>query len=280
MITRRNFIVGTSATAIAALILPKNLFAMPGNKMIGIQLYTIRDLVNKDFKGTLKMLSEIGYQTIEAAGYADRKFYGMSCQDYKSLVIDLGLIPISSHAGVTLENASQVIDDHLEAGISYLVVPSMPNENRESLDGYLKIAEDFNKIGELCKNSGIKFGYHNHAFEFEEIQGMIPFDILIENTSPDLVLIELDIYWMIYGGGIPIIYFEKYPGRFKLWHVKDMDDSPMRESTEIGSGTVDFKGLFEYGVLSGLEYYFVEQEAFRIDPIKSITRSFDFLKTI
>lgn len=280
MITRRKFIQGTSAVAIATMAFPKSLLAFENNKMIGIQLYTIRDLVSSDLKGTLKKLAKIGYKTIEAAGYNDGTFYGMLPKDYSNFVADMGLIPLSSHAGVPLENAQKIIDDHAEAGITYLVVPSIPAERRKTLDDYFKIANEFNEIGELCKKSGLTFGYHNHAFEFEVVDGRKPYDVLLSNTQADLVTMQLDTYWMIYGESDPIEYFNNYPGRFKLWHVKDMDDSPKRESTEIGSGIIDFPELFDNSDSAGLEYYFVEQEEFKMDPVKSITQSFNYLNSL
>jgi sugar phosphate isomerase/epimerase len=280
MITRRKFIQGTSAAAIAGLMLPKSLLAFENNKMIGIQLYTIRDLVNADLKGTLKKLAKIGYRTIEAAGYGNRMFYGMPATEYKNFVTDLGLIPLSSHAGVTLENAQQVIDDHAEAGITYLVVPSIPKEKRQLLDDYLKLSDEFNQIGELCKKAGLTFGYHNHAFEFDLMNGRKPYDVLLSQTEAELVTMQLDTYWMVYGGSNPVEYFNNFPGRFKLWHVKDMDKTEKRESTEIGSGIIDFKELFTMQEKAGLEYYFVEQEEFKMDTIKSITQSFNYLNSI
>lgn len=280
MITRRKFIQGTSAAAIAALALPKSLFAFENNKMIGIQLYTIRDLVNADLKGTLKTLAKIGYKTIEAAGYNDGTFYGMPPKEYRKFVTELGLRPLSSHARVPLENAQMVIDQHAEAGITYLVVPSIAKEKRQSMDDYFKIADEFNKIGELCEKSGLVFGYHNHAFEFEMIDGRKPYDILLNNTESDLVTMQLDTYWMIYGESDPVEYFNNYPGRFKLWHIKDMDNTADRESTEIGNGIIDFRELFENSDEAGLEYYFVEQEEFKMDPVKSITQSFNYLNSL
>lgn len=280
MITRRKFIQGTSAAVLASMAFPKSLIAMPENKIIGIQLYTIRDLVNADLKGTLEKLAKIGYKTIEAAGYSEGRFYGMPAGDYKNFVSDLGLIPISSHAGFNLENAQQVIDDHVEAGITYLVVPSIPAEKRQSMDDYKKLADEFNKIGELCKKSGLTFGYHNHAFEFEQMDGRVPYDVLLGFTESELVTMQLDTYWMIYGGSNPKDYFKRYPGRFKLWHVKDMDNTEKRESTEIGSGIIDFNELFKMKEKAGLEYYFVEQEEFKMDPVDSITKSFNYLNSL
>jgi sugar phosphate isomerase/epimerase len=277
---RRNFIKTTSVAAVASLVLPKISLASQWNKMVGIQLYTIRDLVNKDFEGTLKMLSGIGYRTVEAAGYSEGKFYGLSPEKYQDVVRGYGLLPISSHAGVSLENAQQTIDDHLRSGAKYLVVPYLPEEKRQTIDDYKKIADEFNQIGDLCTKAGLTFGYHNHAFEFEEIEGEIPYNILLENTEPDLVTMQLDTYWMVYGGYDPLEYFNNFPGRFKLWHVKDMDNSEKKESTEVGSGILPFKEYFKLKNKAGLEYYFLEQEEFKMDMEKSITQSFSYLNSL
>jgi sugar phosphate isomerase/epimerase len=280
MITRRNFIKWTSAAALAGMVFPKNLLAFHKDKIIGIQLYTIRDLVNADLEGTLKMLNEVGYKSIEAAGYQNGQFYGLSPKEYKKLVLDNGLAPLSSHSRIDLKTVQNVIDDHCEAGMSYLVVPSIPVEQRKTVDGYLRQAEEFNKIGELCKKSGLTFGYHNHAFEFEPLDDKIPYRILLDNTDPEFVTMQLDTYWMVYGGSDPLAYFDEYPGRFKLWHIKDMDKSEARESTEIGDGIINFKKMFRHAPEAGLECYFVEQEEFKMDTVESIRRSFNYLNSI
>jgi len=279
MLSRRTFIKTTAAATLASLVLPSNLLAGPTNKDIGIQLYTIRDYVNDDLPGTLATLKKIGYGTVEAAGYGDGKFYGMSPKEFRKLVIDSGLKPISSHCSVNPKNAQQVCDDHLEAGASYVVVPSMAKEYRENLDGYKTIAEDFNKIGEICNKSDLAFGYHNHAFEFEKLDNEIPYDVLLHNTDADLVFYQLDTYWMVYGGYSPVDYFKQFPGRFELLHVKDMDETSDRKSTEIGNGFIDFRKILK-SRKSGMEYIFVEQEEFAIDPIESITASFNYLNSL
>ena len=280
MTNRRSFIKGLAAASAAGLIIPETLFAMPTKKTIGIQLYTIREMVNKDFKGTLKILSEIGYNSVEAAGYGDRKFYGYEPQEYAKICNDYGILPLSSHSGINIENADTVIEDTAKAGMSYLVLPSIPKEKRQTLDDYKRLADEFNQIGEKCKKSGLKFGYHNHAFEFEKLDDQIPYNLLLENTDPDLCFMQLDFYWMVYGGYDPLDYFSRYPKRFELWHVKDMDKTEQRATTEIGQGTIDFPGLFEMKRKSGMKYYFVEQEEFKMDMVESITMSYKYLSTL
>jgi sugar phosphate isomerase/epimerase len=280
MHNRRNFLKTLSAATIAGLTIPKYLLAMKKEKIIGIQLYTIRDMVKEDFEGTLSLLSDIGYRSVEAAGYSNRKFYGYYPKEYKKIVEGYGLMPLSSHSNLSLDSAQKTIDDTLEAGMSYLVIPSIPAEERKSLDYYKRLANEFNKIGELCQKSGLTFGYHNHDFEFKKIDGVIPYNILLENTDPDLVTMQLDLYWIMYGGFNPTEYFQQFPGRFKLWHVKDMDKTAEMESTEVGKGIINFQQIFKKQKQAGLEYIFVEQESFKLEPEESIAISYHYLKNL
>ena len=277
---RRDFVKGMSAAVAAGVLMPLPLKALGMEKVIGIQLYTLRDLVNEDFLGTLKKVRKAGFNMVEAAGYRDGKFYGYTPQEYRKITTDMGFFPKSSHTYVSVDNAQQVAEDTANAGASYLVMPSFPKEKRTSLDGYKQVADEFNIIGEACRNVGLKFGYHNHAFEFEKMDGQVPYDILIKNTDPELVCMQIDLYWMVYGGYDPLDYFKKYPGRFELWHVKDMLGDESRESTEIGNGKLDFKAFFKESQNAGLQYYFLEQEAFAMDPIESITKSYNYLNSL
>ena len=280
MITRRTFVKGVSATVAASMVLPLKLSAFMPKKIIGIQLYTLRNQVKEDFTGTLQKIADIGYNAIEAAGYADGKFYGYPPKEYKKINEDFGLIPQSSHTMVNIENIDKVIEDTLEAGMTYLVLPYLSEDKRRTIDEYKKTAEEFNKIGERCKNSGLQFAYHNHAFEFEKMNGIIPYDILLEQTNPEFVTMQLDLYWMVYGGYEPIDYFGKYPGRFGLWHVKDMDNTEKRESTEIGKGIIDFEKVFADKERAGMKYFYLEQESFKIPPFESIAISYNYLNNL
>ena len=280
MLSRRTFVKSIAAAGALTAIFPDELIASPITKQIGIQLYTIRDLVQKDLVGTLYKLAEIGYRTIETAGYQDGKFYGHPPVEFKKLVNGIGLNPLSSHSGLTLDNIDKSIADASDAGMKYLVLPSIPGDKRKTLDDYKKIADDLNKMGEKCKNAGIIFGYHNHAFEFQKMENELPYDLLLENTEADLVTMQLDTYWMIYGGYEPVDYFKKFPGRFKLWHVKDMVDDPSKESTEIGNGIVDFPSIFKLRKKAGMEYIFLEQEEFKMDTWDSLKISFQYLNQL
>ncbi|MCF8373427.1 MAG: sugar phosphate isomerase/epimerase [Bacteroidales bacterium] len=280
MSTRRSFIKTISAATVAGMVFPYRALAIPANKEVGLQLYSIRELVKKDLAGTLKILKEIGYSTIEAAGYGNNNFYDLNPGDFKTIVFDEGLNPLSSHCGITIENAQKTIDDHLEGGFSYIVLPSIPGEKRKSIDDYKTLADEFNQIGELCKKNGFGFGYHNHAFEFEKKDGQIPYDVLLNETEADKVFFQLDTYWIVYGGYQPVEYFNKFPGRFKHLHIKDMDKGAEKHSTEIGSGIINFKEIVGATNISGMEHIIVEQEHFTIDPIESITQSYNYINSL
>lgn len=277
---RRTFLKTTSVALAAGLVIPKFSSAFKKDKMIGIQLYTIRDLVKEDLAGTLQILSKIGYRSVEAAGYSNRKFYGLAPVEYKKLVEGYGIKPMSTHSKFTLADADAVIEDTLTAGMDFIFIPWLAEDDRKTLDQYKKLADDFHKIGEKCHSAGLTFGYHNHDFEFHELENKIPYDLLLERTDPKYVSMQLDLYWMVYAGYSPLDYFKKYPGRFASWHVKDMEKGDKKESTEIGNGIIDFKEIFSKKNEAGMECYFVEQEAFKIDPLESIEQSCQFLKTL
>lgn len=281
MTTRRNFIKKTSAAAATlALIQPTNIFDLIKNNQIGIQLYTIRKELEKDFNGTLVKIAKIGFNTIETAGYSDRTFYGYEPKAFKKYTKDIGLKTLSSHANVQLDKLDYIIEDHLNAGMKYLVKPSINHERRKSIDGYKKVAEEFNIIGEKCKKSGLRFGYHNHSSEFKELEGQIPYDVLLDNTDPDYLTMQLDTYWIVRSGNDPLEYFKKYPGRFELLHIKDMEKGGEKDSTEIGSGVIDFKQIFAENKLSGVKHYFLEQESFKMPVFESLAISYAYLKNI
>ncbi len=279
MLTRRTFIRNVAAAGTLCAVNPSSLMAA-GAMDIGLQLYSIRDLVRDDLPGTLEKLAGIGYRTVETAGYGDRKFYGYAPAEFKSLAEGLGLRALSSHSGVNPGNIGHTIEDALSAGMQYVVLPSIPAERRKTIDDYKTIAAELNAMGEKCSEAGLTLGYHNHAFEFEAMDGMIPYDVLLQETEADLVTMQIDTYWIRYGGYEAVDYFRKYPGRFKMWHIKDMAVGESRESTEIGSGTLDFPAIFKLRKKAGMECVFVEQEEFRMDPWESLAISWNYLNNI
>ncbi len=250
-------------------------------KDVGLQLYSLRDLINKDVPGILDSVGKVGYTFVEAASYGDGKFYGMDPVAFKELCEKNGLKFLSSHTShdcpddlsdaATWEWWTQCIDAHAAAGVKYIVQPSMGGKAYASLEGLKKYCEYFNKVGEMCNAKGIRFGYHNHSGEFKEMDGKKIYDIMLESTDPKNVMFEIDLYWAVEGGVNPVDYFKKYPGRFELWHVKDVK--------EIGaSGKMDFKTIFENAKGSGMNYIIVEQEAYSMPQIQSVKASYDYLK--
>jgi sugar phosphate isomerase/epimerase len=281
MITRRNFLKTTAFTAIGATLLPGFLKANPSKANIGLQLYTVRDHISKDLHGTLKEVARIGYTWLEAAGYSDGKFYGLVPAEFKKLVTDLGMQVVSSHCSFKSDESKQVVDAHLELGASYVVYPSVSIPEQPTGEDYYLATAFLNAIGLLCSQSGLKFGYHNHDFEFKPVGETTGFDIMLERTDPELVCFEADIYWMAFAGADPRDYFRKYPGRFSLWHVKDMEDSPEKNFTEVGNGTIPYKKYFEKAIDdSGMNYFFVEQDSCPGDPLESIEISHNYLSNL
>jgi len=280
MITRRTFLKTTAFASFAALMSPRILRAATLNKNIGLQLYTLRDAMSQDLPGTLAKISEIGYTWLEAAGYHDGKFYGLRPREFKKIVDDLGMQLISSHATFEPEQQQPALDAHAELGVKYLVYPMLPVNKKETIDHYSRASARFNEIGEACLRSGLKFGYHNHAFEFVKIDETTGFDILLELTDPELVCFQSDLYWMVYAGADPVEYFQKYPGRFELWHVKDMEDNPERDFAPVGTGIMDYKRIFGQKQQAGLAFFFVEQDDCKIDPLESVKISYRNLKKI
>lgn len=254
----------------------------------GLALYTVRDAMSEDPKGTLQKVADIGYKYIEAANYEDGKFYGMEPTAFKDYLDGIGLVPVSSHnSTVTLENADQMIADVKAAGFKYFVIPVPPMghfkfdpETRtiSMSEEVEEITNIINTIGEKCTQAGLELLYHNHAFEFEEnSKGIIPMDYFIEHTNPKHVNFQLDLYWANKAEVDPIEYFKKTPGRFKSWHVKDMDDQG--RFAPVGAGNIDFAKILQQKELSGMEYYFVEQDmAFDQTPIEAIQISHKALK--
>lgn len=259
-------------------------------KFGGLALYTVRDAMSNDPKGTLKAVADAGYTYFEAAGYDNGKFYGMSPKDFKALSETFGLIPLSSHqGGITLKNLDQMIIDVKAAGFKYFVIPVPPMDLFKSVTSERDMSivgdpEQFvfilNTIGEKCKKAGLLLLYHNHDFEFKKgDNGEVVLNYVIEHTNPDFVNFEMDLYWVTKAGGDPVAYFEKYPGRFKMWHVKDMDDQG--RFSPVGKGNIDFGRILAKKDLSGMNYYMVEQDnTFDISPIDAIKISHEGLKTI
>ena len=260
-------------------------------KFGGLALYTVRDAMGEDPKETLKAVADAGYKNIEAASYADGKFYNMSPADFKAFLDEVGLTPVSTHQGsVTLDNADQMMADVKAAGFEYFVIPVPPmglfkfdqaTKTMNMTGGAANLAEIVNTLGKKADAAGLKLLYHNHDFEFKKDEkGIVPIDYLLENSDPKYVNFQMDLYWVTKAGADPVAYFEKYPGRFKIWHVKDMDDQG--RFAPVGKGKIDFKRILEQKELSGMQYYMVEQDMTfdGLQPLEAIKISHEGLKEI
>lgn len=263
---RRGFVAGALATGFGG-ALPLRAQENGGSGLSpGLQLYTIRRQMREDVPSALALVADIGYRHAEFAGY-----YGHPARELRLMLDDLGLSAPAAHVSQTdmTENPDAAIESALILGHRYLVLPAINLESRASLDGYYRMAERFNAWGEACDRAGLRFAYHNHAFEFELADGQVPYDVLLDETDPALVEFELDLYWIRAAARSELEYFERYPGRFTLWHVKDMDTRG--EMIDVGDGIIDFASLFDRDD-TGVRYAFVEHDN-TSDPESTIRRS-------
>ncbi len=277
MQTRREFLIQTGALTLGTMLLSS--FDVTGKKISnpGIQLYTIRKEMLEDATGTLKKLAALGIKQIESAGSAKGAYYGLTPTEMKSICSDLGMTLRSGHIHLD-DKWQQTMDAAVASGQEYLICSSMPS-NGQTIDNYKKVAEAFNKAGEASKKLNIKFGYHNHDYEYEKVNGTVLYDVLLDNTDPSFVCFELDLGWVVASGNDPLDYFTRYPGRFPLWHLKDMD-MVKKHSTEFGKGGLDIKKMFQNRKRSGLKYFFIEQEEYTSTPIESMQYNLDYLKKL
>lgn len=278
---RRAFIKAGGAGMLAGMLMPKiTIASLIPSKKIGLQLYTLRDAMNNDPGGCLEHVAKIGYTELEAAGYNDGKFYGFEPAEFTSMVEDLGMKLVSSHVTFDDESIGRVLDAHRKAGIQYLVWPWLSKEQRSSIGHYKEFAEKCNVVGKMCKDNNMCFGYHNHDFEFYETDGKIPYDLLLDETDPELVCMELDLYWITYAGKDPKSYFKKYPGRFELLHIKDMAGDGSKDMIEVGKGIIDYAELFGLAHEAGMQRFFIEQDTIKGDAFESVKSSFEYLNSI
>ncbi len=288
--SRRHFL-GQLGALSALAVLPTGIASAKSVKTFGVQLYTLRDVIEKDLTGTLGKLSKLGYTELE--GYSTDKgiFYGKSAKEFRQICTDNGLKLISHHvsggwdeqrAGNTvkltmLNKWDELCATVVEAGASYIVVPYIPSKDRADLESYQRIADQLNVAGEVANKAGLKLCYHNHDFELKAIEGEVPYDVMLRNTESNLVNFEMDLFWVVKAEQDPVSYFKKYPGRFPLWHVKDLG-AETKDTTEVGSGTIDFKAIFQLAKTAGMEHHFVEQDRCPGETIVSVGKSIQYLR--
>lgn len=270
---RRAFIGTVGAAALAAHRLPP-----PASRLnkIGVQLYTVREAMARDVERTLAQVAAIGFQEVEFAGY-----FGKTPAAMRAILDRHGLAAPSAHIPIELlgRNWAAALEEAHTLGHRYLCVAWIPAERRRTLDGYKRVAELFTRAGEESHAHGIRFAYHNHAYEFAPLEGRVPLEVLIAETDPAHVWFEMDLYWIIKGGGDPLAYFDHYPHRFPLVHVKDSAGPPEHRMVDVGAGSIDWARLFAQRGRAGIRHYFVEHDE-PPDPFASIRTSYEYLRRL
>ena len=303
MIQRRNFLKQSGTIALGGLLFSNksiaSLFNEPAKHALGVQLFTFFNVIDADVKGTLQKIAAVGYKEIESAFSKKGGYYGMKPKDFAAMLKDLGLVWTSHHVlgapfklppGAKMpldpdgkpiviphmnnlrDNMQQLVDEAAEGGVKYLVCANTPINTLDEINSSLEVLI---RTGEACKKAGIQFVYHNHDAEFHTIEGKVPYEIFLSQTNADVVKMELDLAWAIKGGKDPIELFKQNPGRFPLWHLKDLD-AKYETILPVGSGTIDFKRIFENARLAGMQHLFIEHDM-PVDGFASITSSFNYL---
>jgi sugar phosphate isomerase/epimerase len=283
MPSRRDFIKQSSLFSAGLLVKPSDFFK--AKTPVGIQLYTLRNDIDKDAKGTIGKVAALGYKEVETFGYTDGKFFGMPASGFAEFLKSVGLTSPSGHyfaGGFFLKEKWEeawlpLLNDAKTIGQHYVVVPYVDNGDRKT-EAYKNLAQQLNKAGEMAKASGLELAYHNHDFEFKDLGGQTGFNILLKETDPKLVKMELDIYWSVKAGYNPVDLFKASPGRYPLWHVKDMDNTDKKYFTEVGNGVINFKNIFANAKLSGMKHFFVEQDVCPGPPIESAAKSITYIR--
>jgi len=296
MLTRRNFLQTSTVLCGAALLGTKRLNASPFGLPIGLQLYSVRELLPNDYAGTLKQLAALGFGEVEAAGY-----YGLSVKQVKQALGDAGLRMPSAHYSYNdlHRDFDNILAFNKELGVEFIICsfPGMKDPSRLkdktfrgmvqafNLDDWRWNAEQFNAIGTKIKAAGMRFGYHNHTMEFAAQDGVVPFDELLRLTDPELVTIEMDCGWVMVGGGDAVDYLKRYPNRISMLHVKDFKktDKPASvvdppPAAELGTGTADYHPIFAAAKMANIKHYFVEQEEFNMPPMQSLKIDAEYMK--
>lgn len=297
MTTRRSFLQKVSFASAAVFLSPSlvtTALAAPAKvSKIGIGLFTLREQLTADVKATIEQVAKIGYNQVETyygypGKYEMKGFWGLEAKDFNTLLKANGLTSPSGHYNLTEFLSSgddKVLKSHIETaatvGQKYFVIPALPTDIRANgtLDDYKRMASKFNQAAELCQKSGLKLAYHNHNFEFKDQgNGATGYEILLAETDAKLVGFELDIFWAVNAGLNPVDMFKKNPGRYKMFHVKDMDKTDKAVFVEVGSGRIDFKRIFAAAKLAGVDYIFTEQDIIRKAPYESIAESYNYVR--
>jgi sugar phosphate isomerase/epimerase len=287
MLSRRSFILNSSMAAAAALLVPSFACVASDKKSVGLQLYSLRDELPKDLKGTIAKVAKAGFKEVETYGFSIKdQFWGLTPAEFKKLLDDNGLTAPSGHYGLgsyltdgNTEELKAAIAAAKVLGSEYVTIPWLDESIRKSADDYKKIAVKINEAGKLAKEAGIRLAYHNHNFEFDKQGDTTGYEILLKGTDKNLVDFELDLYWVVRSGNDPIKLFKENPGRFTMWHVKDMDKANPALNAEVGTGSINFKPIFADAKLSGMKHFFVEHETnYKPNPMESVAASCAYIK--
>ena len=282
--TRRNFIKHTGLLATGAALLPS--FACNSMSSIGLQLYSLRDIISEDITNIIEKVAAIGYKEVETYGYSKKDgFWGLDAKAFASLLKQNGLKSPSGHFdmdGFMEGKGSDNLKSYIEAanvlGNKYVTVPYLQESTRITADDYKKVASKLNEAASLCKSSGLRLAYHNHDFEFTKFGNTTGYEIMLNETDKNLVDFEMDLYWVVRSRVDPLLLFKAHPKRFTMWHIKDMDKKNNALNTEIGQGAVNFKSIFTEAKLAGVKHYFVEHEFnYKPDELGSIKTSFEYV---
>jgi sugar phosphate isomerase/epimerase len=279
---RRDALRALSAAGVTALAAPRQLFAQQSQgrlSRIGLQLYTVRRLMERDVDGTLRRVADIGFREVEFAGHFNRP-----ARSLRATLDKLGLTSPASHLGLqdfTAERAGRTFDTAATLGHSYVVIAWIDNHLRQNPDDWKRIADQFSRIGEVAKKYKMQFAYHNQEYDHQPISGRVPLDLLLESTDPSLVRFELDLYWITKGAGGSEWqrYFARWPGRFPMLHVKDSAGPPQHEMRDVGAGKIPFAQIFAQRERAGIQHFFVEHDE-PADPLASIRSSYDYLRRL
>jgi len=279
--TRRTFLatLGVAALGIASRdALADGILLAPKRKLkkVGLQLYTVRDLMKADLPGTLRKVAQIGYKEVEFAGY-----YGRTPAQIRALLKQNGLTSPSSHIGLDIleKDSVRAFADAKAIGHQWVTMPYIPEERRKTVDDWNKIIALLNQLGPQAKAAGLRLAYHNHDFEIRPVNGVRPLDMMLDKTDPSLVDFEMDLYWVVFGGGDPLDFFNRNPKRFAMVHVKDSAGPPDNKMVDVGQGTIDFPKIFAQSDKAGIKHYFVEHDQ-PADPIATIRNSYRYLHAL
>ena len=287
MMRRRDFIRTAAFGTLAAYTqFPKFLFASPYGKPVGLQLYTLRDQLEKDVAGTIEQVGKIGYKDVEIYS-----LYGKSPAEFTKILSDNGITASSGHYMLkdVKGNWQQKVDDAKTLGLKYIVNAILQPDEHKTFDDYKQLVDVFNKAGETTQKAGIQFCYHNHNFEFTKYGDTTAYDYLLKSVDPKLVKFEMDCFWVTHGGHDPVAYFKRYPGHFPLLHIKDMKDHPPASHTldakmglfaPVGQGTIDWKRIFAGAKVGGMQHYFVEQDYCEQVPLEAIKISYEYVNKL